>query len=58
MDDGSRQAILCHIGRKKVKIKTVCPALVGGKKRYVGKVDLVRENLEHFRQITLISWWT
>ena len=34
--------------REKIKIKIVCPALVGGKKKNLGKVDHVIENLENF----------
>ena len=42
--------------RKKIQIKIVCPVPVGGEQKNVGKVDHVRENLEHFRQNTVISW--
>ena len=49
MYDGSRQAILCHVGGNNNKKKNiVCPPLVGGKKKNVRKVDHVIENLEHF----------
>ncbi len=49
--DGSRQAMLCHVGGNKIKIKIVWPALVGGKKTMLGKLTfnhLVLENLENF----------